>query len=85
VLVAAKAQPSARALVDDVEAHIEALPSVAEHMPPMQDVASYLASSRVLLDRLEAAGVDVTEVSVAIDTLLRPPRGRIPGGPKPGG
>lgn len=81
---AAEGSPDAgaKALAADVEAHIEGLPAIGEHMPPMQEIASYLASSRVLLDRLAAAGVDVSELSLQIDVLMRPPRGKIPGGPK---
>jgi hypothetical protein len=71
-----------RALSADVQAHIDALPQIGDRMPPLQEIASYLASSRVLLDRLAAAGVDVSELSLQIDVLMRPPRGKIPGGPR---
>jgi hypothetical protein len=74
--------PAGRALAADVQDQIDAIPQVAERMPPMQDVAIYLASSRILLDRLATSGIDVTELSLQIDVLMRPPRGKIQGGPR---
>jgi hypothetical protein len=74
-----------RDLAPDIEAHAASVPAIGEHMPPMQDVAGYLASSRVLLDRLDRAGMDVAELSLTIDMLMRPPRGKIPGGEKGAG
>lgn len=81
----ARAHPRGRELVPDIEAHIAALPTVGEKMPPMQEVAAYLATSKLLLERMRVSGMDVSMVSVQIDTMLRPPRGKIPGGPKGSG
>lgn len=82
----AKASPNSamKALAADIEAHAESVPEIGEHMPPMQEVAGYLASSRVLLDRMGAAGMDVADLSLQVDMMMRPPKGKIPGGPKSG-
>ncbi len=71
-----------RKLAVDLSVHAESVPPIGDHMPPMQDVAGYLAGSRVLLDRMTAAGMDTADLSLQIDMLMRPPRGKIPGGPK---
>ncbi|MES2642013.1 MAG: hypothetical protein V4850_21190 [Myxococcota bacterium] len=84
-LAKASSKEAVRALATDIGAHAQGVPEIVEHMPPMQEVAGYLASSRVLLDRMQAAGMDVAELSLQIDMMMRPPRGKIPGGPKAGG
>lgn len=84
-LAKASSKEDVRALATDIGAHAQDVPEIVEHMPPMQEVAGYLASSRVLLDRMQAAGMDVAELSLQIDMMMRPPRGKIPGGPKAGG
>lgn len=80
----AKASPkdAIKALAPDIEVHASNVPPITEHMPPMQEVAGYLAASRVLLDRMSAAGMDVADLSLQVDMMMRPPRGKIPGGPK---
>lgn len=83
-LARASSKEAVRALAADLAGHAEDVPAIGEHMPPMQEVAGYLASSRVLLDRMQAAGMDVAELSLQIDMMMRPPRGKIPGGPKAG-
>lgn len=82
-LAKSSSKPAIQALAADIEAHAQTVPEIGEHMPPMQDVAGYLASSRVLLDRMAAAGMDVADLSLQVDMMMRPPRGKIPGGPKP--
>ncbi len=84
VLAQVEASPSAARLAPDVKAHIAALPVVGDTMPPLQDVAMYLANSRLLLDRIGGAGIDVSAYAVQIDTLLRPPKGRLPAPGQPG-
>jgi flagellar hook-length control protein FliK len=83
-LAKASSKPEIRALAADIDAHAQTVPPVTDHMPPMQDVAGYLASSRVLLDKMAAAGMDVADLSLQVDMMMRPPRGKIPGGPKGG-
>lgn len=84
VLAQVQANPAAKRLAPDVEAHIAALPTVGDTMPPLQEVATYLANSRLLLDRVGGAGIDVSAYAVQIDTLLRPPKGRLPAPGQPG-
>ena len=84
VLAQVEASPAAARLASDVKAHIAALPTVGDTMPPLQDVATYLANSRLLLDRIGGAGIDVSAYAVQIDTLLRPPKGRLPAPGQPG-
>ena len=84
VLVQVEASPAATRLVSDVKAHIATLPAVGDTMPPLQEVATYLANSRLLLDRIGGAGIDVSAYAVQIDTLLRPPKGRLPAPGQPG-
>lgn len=79
-LAAARANPKAQALVPEIQAHTAALPVVDKMMPPIPEVAAYLASSRVLVDKMKAAGMDVAELSDTIDLLLRPPKG-VPAAP----
>ncbi|HNC95614.1 MAG TPA: hypothetical protein PKY30_02490 [Myxococcota bacterium] len=79
-LAAARANPKAQALVPEIQAHTAALPIVDKMMPPIPEVAAYLASSRVLVDKMKAAGMDVAELSDTIDLLLRPPKG-VPAAP----
>jgi hypothetical protein len=71
---------AAKALAPDVVAHISGIPKVTDHMPPLQEMAAYLAASKVLLDRLASAGVDVRDLKGQIELLMRPPRGEVPGG-----
>ena len=80
----ASKKDAARALAADIDIHAQNVPTIGEHMPPMQEVAGYLATSRLLLDRMSAAGMDVADLSLQIDMMMRPPKGKIPGGPKPG-
>ncbi len=63
-----------RKLTSDIHAHISAIPAVKDTLPPMPEVAGYLASSKLLLAQLRDAGLDVTELSLTIDALLRPPK-----------
>lgn len=78
----ASSKPAIKALAPDLEVHASNVPPITDHMPPMQEVAGYLASSRVMLDRMSAAGMDVADLSLQVDMMMRPPRGKIPGGPK---
>lgn len=78
----ASSKDGIKALVPDIEAHAQSVPGITDHMPPMQEVAGYLAASRVLLDRMSAAGMDVADLSLQVDMMMRPPKGKIPGGPK---
>ena len=71
--------PAAAALAPEVQAHVDAIPSVKERMPPLQLVAAYLANSKVLVDRLAGAGVDVRDLKAQLDALLRPPQGDVAG------
>jgi hypothetical protein len=71
---------AAKALAPDVETHIAGIPAVKNHMPPLQEMVAYLASSKVLVDRLSSAGVDVRDLKGQIELLMRPPRGDVPGG-----
>ena len=80
-LAAARANPKAQALVSEIQAHTAALPVVDKMMPPIPEVAAYLASSRVLVDKMKAAGMDVAELSDTIDQLMRPPKGMPPAPP----
>ncbi len=81
----ASSKEAIRALAGDIEIHAQNVPPIGDHMPPMQEVAGYLATSRVLLDRMSAAGMDVADLSLQVDMMMRPPKGKIPGGPKAGG
>lgn len=74
----ASKDPAILSLVPDIKSHIATIPQVGEMLPPMPEVASYLADSRVLLDRMSAAGMDVAELSTQIASLLRPPKGTLP-------
>jgi hypothetical protein len=80
----ASSKDAARTLAGDIEIHAQNVPTIGEHMPPMQEVAGYLAASRLLLDRMSAAGMDVADLSLQVDMMMRPPKGKIPGGPKSG-
>ena len=84
VLAQVEASPASARLAPDVKAHIAALPAVGETMPPLQEVATYLANSRLLLDRIGGAGIDVSAYAVQVDALLRPPKGRLPAPGQPG-
>lgn len=79
----ASANAGAQALATEIGVHAANVPPITDHMPPMQEVAGYLAASRVLLDKMSAAGMEVADLSLQIDMMMRPPRGKIPGGPKP--
>lgn len=83
-LAKASSKEAVRLLAADLGAHAQSVPAVGDHMPPMQEVAGYLASSRVLLDRMQVAGMDVAELSLQIDMMMRPPRGKFPGGVRAG-
>jgi hypothetical protein len=74
----ASSSPAVQALIPKIQEHITNIPPVKEMMPPMQEVASYLASSKVLLLEMQAAGMNVAELSLQIDALMRPPRGTNP-------
>jgi hypothetical protein len=78
----ASSKDGVKKLAPEIELHAQSVPKITEHMPPMQEVAGYLATSRVLLDRMSAAGMDVADLSLQVDMMMRPPKGKIPGGPK---
>ena len=79
-LDAAKASksPAIQALVPQIKAHIANIPTVGTTLPTMPEVAAYLADSRVLVDRMATAGMNVADLSTEISTLLRPPKGPLP-------
>lgn len=76
--------PKIKALAKDIEAHIAVIPRIGEFMPPLQEVATYIVASKSLLERCAAAGMDVAELQLQIDGLMRPAHGKVPGGGPPG-
>lgn len=70
--------PSVKALAGELADHVGTIPRVGDLMPPLQEVTGYMVTSKALLDRCKTAGMDVTELQLQIDGLLRPARGRQP-------
>jgi hypothetical protein len=75
VLDAARRSRAASSMVGEVEAHIATIPAEGARMPPVSEVGAYLANSKLLLDRLSTKGVDVTDLALDVESLLRPPQG----------
>lgn len=73
-----------KALAPDIENHIAVIPRIGEFMPPLQEVATYIVASKGLLERCGTAGMDVAEMRLQIDGLMRPAHGKVPGGGPPG-
>jgi hypothetical protein len=82
VLEATRRTRAAASLAPEVEAHLGTVPAEGARMPPVSEVGAYLANSKLLLDRLSAKGVDVTDLALDVESLLRPPQG-IPKTPPP--
>lgn len=63
----------AKALASEVEAHVASIPVVNDRMPPLPEVASYLAESSVLLQKLAARGVAVTGLQDELAAVMERP------------
>ncbi len=72
---------AAKALAPEVEAHLASLPVVNDRMPPLPEVASYLAASSILVQKLAAQGVDVTALQDELTAVMERPGAGTPPAP----
>jgi hypothetical protein len=63
----------AKALSSEVQAHIASIPVVNDRMPPLPEVASYLAQSSILVQKLAARGLDVTALQDELTAVMERP------------
>lgn len=60
-----------RALAGDIAAHAAAVPTVTDRLPQTPNVVSYLVDSKLLLDRMKTAGMDIGSLETQIDEVSR--------------
>ncbi|GDX83149.1 hypothetical protein LBMAG42_49600 [Deltaproteobacteria bacterium] len=60
-----------RALAGDIAAHAAAVPTVTDRLPQTPNVVSYLVDSKLLLERMKAAGMDVGSLETQVDEVSR--------------
>ncbi len=60
-----------RALAGDIAAHAAAVPTVTDRLPQTPNVVSYLVDSKLLLDRMKSAGMDVGSLETQVDEVSR--------------
>jgi hypothetical protein len=59
-----------RAVAPEIEAHIRTIPPQGS---TLSQAEPYFMASRLLFQKMRAAGLDATELSLQIDAVLRPP------------
>ncbi len=71
----------AEVLLPRIDSLIEDIPEADEELPPVQDLVVFVVEERLLLDELSELGVDVEAEKASLESLLRPQRGQVRGGP----
>ena len=59
-------------LANDIAMQAEFIPSGTDRLPPLSEMAAYLASSQALLVRMKSAGMDCGELDLQITELSKP-------------
>lgn len=67
----ASKDPKVKALAGDIAAHAANVPTVSDRLPPVTEITSYLYESKLLLDKMNAAGMDVSSLQTQIDEVSK--------------